>query len=166
MSLFDLTDQVAVITGSSRGIGRAIAERLAEHGARVVISSLKQDACDEVAAVLNRRYGAGRAIAVAASISAKDALAGLVARANEAFGRSDVLVCNAASNPCYGPLSGIGDGQFRKILDNNLLSNHWLIRVAEMLAALAMTRWEREAIRRRISRVAVPHYARDHRWER
>jgi NAD(P)-dependent dehydrogenase (short-subunit alcohol dehydrogenase family) len=127
MPLFDLTGQVAIVTGSSRGIGRAIAERLAEHGARVVISSRKQEACDDVAAAINERHGAGRALAVAASISAKEALENLVQRTMAAFGRVDVLVCNAASNPYYGPLAGISDDQFRKILDNNVISNHWLI---------------------------------------
>jgi NAD(P)-dependent dehydrogenase (short-subunit alcohol dehydrogenase family) len=127
MSLFDLTGKVAIITGSSRGIGRAIAERLAEHGAHVVVSSRKQDACESVVADINARFGAGRAIAVAASISSKDALQALVDKTMHQFGRIDVLVCNAASNPYYGPLAGIGDDQFRKILDNNVLSNHWLI---------------------------------------
>lgn len=127
MTLFDLSGKVAVVTGSSRGIGRAIAERLAEHGAKVVISSRKQDACDAVAAEINARHGAGTAIAVAASISSKDALQALVDRTSEAFGRIDVLVCNAASNPYYGPMAGIGDDQFRKILENNVISNHWLI---------------------------------------
>ena len=127
MTLFDLTGQVAVVTGSSRGIGRAIAERLAEHGAHVVVSSRKQDACEAVVADINARHGAGRAIAVAASISSKDALQNLVDRTMQQFGRIDVLVCNAASNPYYGPMAGIGDEQFRKILDNNVLSNHWLI---------------------------------------
>jgi NAD(P)-dependent dehydrogenase (short-subunit alcohol dehydrogenase family) len=127
MTLFDLTGQVAVVTGSSRGIGRAIAERLAEHGARVVISSRKQDACEEVAAALNAKYGAGRALAVAASISSKEALQGLVDKSLQAFGRIDTLVCNAASNPYYGPMANISDDQFRKIMDNNVLSNHWLI---------------------------------------
>ena len=127
MSLFDLTGQVAVVTGSSRGIGRAIAERLAEHGAHVVVSSRKVDACQLVVDGINARHGAGRAIAVAASISSKDALQALVDRSLQQFGRIDVLVCNAASNPYYGPMAGIGDEQFRKILDNNVLSNHWLI---------------------------------------
>jgi len=126
-SLFDLTGKVAVVTGSSRGIGRAIAERLAEHGASVVISSRKQDACDEVAAAIAERHGTGRAIAVAASISSKEALQNLVDRSNREFGRIDVLVCNAASNPYYGPMAGIGDEQFSKILSNNVISNHWLI---------------------------------------
>jgi NAD(P)-dependent dehydrogenase (short-subunit alcohol dehydrogenase family) len=127
MNLFDLSGRVAVVTGSSRGIGRAIAERLAEHGAKVVISSRKQDACDAVASALNARHGAGTAIAVAANISSKDALQAMTDRANQTFGRIDVLVCNAASNPYYGPMAGIADEQFRKILDNNILSNHWLV---------------------------------------
>ena len=92
MSLFDLNGQVAVITGSSRGIGRAIAERLAEHGARVVISSRKADACEAVADAINQRHGAGRALVVPANISSKDALQNLVDRTMQAFGRIDVLV--------------------------------------------------------------------------
>jgi NAD(P)-dependent dehydrogenase (short-subunit alcohol dehydrogenase family) len=133
--LFDLTGKVAIVTGSSRGIGRAIAEALAEHGAKVVISSRKQDACDEVAAAINAAHGAGSAIAVAASISDKAALQRLVDEARKAFGRIDIIVCNAASNPYYGPMAGISDDQFRKILDNNVLSNHWLVQMAapEML---------------------------------
>jgi NAD(P)-dependent dehydrogenase (short-subunit alcohol dehydrogenase family) len=126
-NLFDLTGKVAIVTGSSRGIGKASAEALAAHGARVVISSRNQDACDEVAAAINAEHGDGTAIAIAASISDKDALARLVAETRSAFGRIDILVCNAASNPYYGPLAGIEDEQFRKILDNNVLSNHWLI---------------------------------------
>ena len=127
MSLFSLTGKVAVITGSSKGIGKAIAERMAEQGAKVVISSRKQVPCDDVAAALNAKHGAGTAIAVAANISSKEQLKNLVDVANEKFGKVDVLVCNAASNPYYGPMAGIEDDQFRKILDNNILSNHWLI---------------------------------------
>lgn len=126
-NLFDLRGQAAIVTGSSRGIGRAIAERLAQHGARVVISSRKQEACDAVAAELNARHGPGTAIATAANISSKDALRALVERTLQEFGRIDTLVCNAASNPYYGPMAGITDEQFRKILDNNVLSNHWLV---------------------------------------
>ncbi|HEX8568364.1 MAG TPA: SDR family oxidoreductase [Caulobacteraceae bacterium] len=128
MSLFDLTGKVAVITGSSRGIGRAIAERMAEQGAQVVISSRKAAACEEVASPLNARRE-GSAIAVAASISSKEDLQRLVDETMSAFGRIDVLVCNAASNPYYGPMAGITDDQFRKILDNNVLANHWLIQM-------------------------------------
>ena len=127
--LFDLTGKVAIVTGSSRGIGRASAEALAGHGAKVVISSRRQDACDEVAAALNATHGEGTALAVAASISDKAALRHLVDETRRGFGRIDVLVCNAASNPYYGPLEGIADDQFRKILDNNILSNHWLIQL-------------------------------------
>jgi NAD(P)-dependent dehydrogenase (short-subunit alcohol dehydrogenase family) len=125
--LFDLSGQVVLITGSSRGIGRAIAERCAEHGAKVVISSRKQPACDEVAAAINAKHGAGTALAVAANISSKEALQALVDATMAAFGRIDTLVCNAASNPYYGPMAGIADEQFRKILDNNIVANHWLI---------------------------------------
>jgi NAD(P)-dependent dehydrogenase (short-subunit alcohol dehydrogenase family) len=128
-SLFDLTGKVAIVTGSTRGIGKASVEALAEHGARVVVSSRKQDACDEVAAGLNARFGEGTAIAIAASLSDKAALRNLVDETVAAFGKVDVLVCNAASNPYYGPLGGIGDEQFRKILDNNILANHWLIQM-------------------------------------
>ena len=125
--LFDLTNKVAIVTGSSRGIGRAIAEAMAAQGATVVISSRNQDACDEVAAAINAEHGEGRSIAVAASISSKDALKHLVDETRRQLGRIDVLVCNAASNPYYGPMAGISDDQFRKILDNNVLANHWLI---------------------------------------
>ena len=127
MSLFDLTGQVVVITGSSRGIGKASAIACAEQGANVVISSRKQDACDAVADEINARFGDGTAIAVAANISDKAGLQELIDRTRAVFGQIDVLVCNAASNPYYGPQEGISDDQFRKILDNNIVSNHWLI---------------------------------------
>jgi NAD(P)-dependent dehydrogenase (short-subunit alcohol dehydrogenase family) len=127
MTLFDMTGKVALITGSSRGIGRAIAERMAEHGAKVVFSSRKQVVCDQVAAEINDRYGKGRAIAIAANISAKESLQHLVDETNAAFGKIDTVVCNAASNPYYGPLAGISDDQFRKILENNIVANNWLI---------------------------------------
>ena len=127
MSLFSLDGQVAVITGSSRGIGRAIAERMAEQGARVVISSRKAPACAEVADAINAKYGEDRAISMPANISSKEELKRLVDETNRQFGRIDILVCNAASNPYYGPLAGIEDDQFRKILENNVIANHWLI---------------------------------------
>ena len=126
--LFDLTGKVAVITGSSRGIGRATAEAMADHGAKVVISSRKQDVCEAVAAEINARHP-GAATAIAASISAKPALEALVARTQADVGPIDILVCNAASNPYYGAMSGLTDEAFRKILDNNVLSNHWLIQL-------------------------------------
>ncbi|MBN8494933.1 MAG: SDR family oxidoreductase [Burkholderiales bacterium] len=127
MNLFSLTGKVAIVTGSSRGIGKAIAERLAEHGAKVAISSRKLEPCQQVADALNAKHGAGTAIAVAANISQKEALQQLVDQTVQQLGPVDVLVCNAASNPYYGPMAGISDEQFRKVLDNNIVSNHWLI---------------------------------------
>jgi len=130
-TLFDLSGQVAIVTGSSRGIGKAIAERLAEHGAHVVISSRKAEPCQAVADEINARYpsasGRPRAIVVPANISSKEALQHLADETLRQFGRVDILVCNAASNPYYGPQAGITDDQFRKILDNNIVANHWLI---------------------------------------
>ena len=125
MSLFDLTGKVAIVTGSSRGIGRAIAEAMADHGAKVVISSRKAEACQEVADAINAKHP-GAAIVVPASISSKEQLQHLVDETRRQLGRIDVLVCNAASNPYYGPMAGITDDQFRKILENNVIANHWL----------------------------------------
>ena len=125
--LFDLSGKVAVVTGSSRGIGRAIVERMAEHGAKVVVSSRKAGPCDEVAQAINVRHGERTALAIPANISSKDDLQRLADETIAAFGKIDVLVCNAASNPYYGPMAGIADDQFRKILENNVIANHWLI---------------------------------------
>jgi NAD(P)-dependent dehydrogenase (short-subunit alcohol dehydrogenase family) len=130
MSLFDLTGKVAIITGSSRGIGKAIAERMAEHGAKVVISSRKPEPCEEVAASINKARGAGTAISVPANISSKTDLKNLVDETCRQLGKVDIVVCNAASNPYYGPMAGIEDDQFRKILENNVIANHWLINFA------------------------------------
>ena len=130
MSLFDLSGKVAIITGSSRGIGRAIAEAMADQGAKVVISSRKADACAEAADAINAKHGAGTAIVVPANISSKEALQNLVDETKRQLGKIDILVCNAASNPYYGPMGGITDDQFRKIFENNVLANHWLIQMA------------------------------------
>lgn len=127
MELFDLSGQVALITGSSRGIGKAIARRMAEHGAKVVVSSRKLEACRAVVDEINQTHGEERAIACAANISSKSDLQALVDAAFSRWGRIDALVCNAASNPYYGPMAGISDEQFRKVLDNNIVANHWLI---------------------------------------
>src|ERR1700716_4135108 len=127
MTLFDMSGKVAVIPGSTRGIGRAIAERMAEHGAKVVVSSRKQDVCDQVTKEINDKFGQGTAVAIAANISSKENLQNLVTESYRAFGKIDVLVCNAASNPYYGPLGGICVDQFRKMQKNNIVANNWLI---------------------------------------
>ena len=129
MSLFDLSGKVAVITGSSRGIGKAIAEAMADAGAKVTISSRKPGPCQEVADAINAKHGEGTAIAVPANISSKEDLQAMVDATNEAFGKIDICVCNAASNPYYGPMSGIEDDAFAKILQNNIISNNWLIQM-------------------------------------
>lgn len=126
MNMFDLSGKVAVVTGSSKGIGRAIARAYAAAGASVVISSRHQEACEIVAAEINEESDEDRAIAIAASISSKDALRTLVDDARTRLGPIDILVCNAAANPYYGPMSGISDEQFRKVLESNVLANHWL----------------------------------------
>lgn len=129
MSLFDLTGKVAVITGSSRGIGKAIAEAMADAGAKVTISSRKPGPCQDVADAINAKHGDGTAIAVPANISSKEDLQAMVDATNKAFGKIDICVCNAASNPYYGPMSGIDDDAFTKILQNNIISNNWLIQM-------------------------------------
>ena len=128
-NLFDLTGKTAVITGSSRGIGKAIAHRLAEHGANVVISSRKADACEAAAAEINDAVGRRAAIAIPCNIAVKEALQQLVSETERAFGKIDILVCNAASNPYFGPMGNMSDEQFTKILQNNIVSNHWLIQM-------------------------------------
>ncbi len=128
MSLFDLTGKTALITGSTKGIGKAIAERLAEHGARVIVSSRKADACERVAAEINAKFGKGKDVAVPipANINYKEQLQELVDATRKKFGKIDILVCNAALNPYYGPSKRIPDDAFDKILGANIRSNHWL----------------------------------------
>jgi NAD(P)-dependent dehydrogenase (short-subunit alcohol dehydrogenase family) len=123
-SPFDLTGKVAVITGSSRGIGLAIAESMAALGAKVVISSRKADAC-EAAAKQIRDKGSEAAV-IACNVSRRDEVEALVDGARRRFGAIDILVCNAAANPYYGPLGGISDEAFDKIMGTNVKSNLWL----------------------------------------
>ncbi|HEY7084580.1 MAG TPA: SDR family oxidoreductase [Hyphomicrobiaceae bacterium] len=125
---FDLRGQVAVITGSSKGIGRAAAEIMAALGAKVVISSRKSDVCEEVAAGI--RKAGGEAITIACNISRRDEIAGLVKGTIETWGKIDTLVCNAAVNPYFGPLAGISDDAFDKIMSSNIKSNLWLCNLA------------------------------------
>ncbi len=128
MKLFDLSGKTAIVTGSTKGIGKAIVEQLAQHGANVVVSSRKAEVCDEVTAAINEmtKDGAGSAVAVPANISSKEDLQNLVDKTREHYGKIDILVCNAAANPYYGPMLGISDDQFDKVMDNNIKSNHWL----------------------------------------
>jgi NAD(P)-dependent dehydrogenase (short-subunit alcohol dehydrogenase family) len=126
--LFDLTGKVALITGSSKGIGLAIAREMARAGAKVVISSRKVDVCQQVAAAINTELAeaAGGAIAIGAHIGDKDALQMLVNDTQKQLGPIDILVCNAAVNPYYGPSKDLPDSAFEKILNINIRSNHWL----------------------------------------
>lgn len=126
MSLFDLTGKTAVVTGASRGIGEAIARRLAEHGANVVLSSRKADACQKIADEINASLGRQVAVATACNISRKNDLQEMVDTANAAFGQIDVVVANAAVNPYFGPSDGISEEQFDKIITCNLKAPHWL----------------------------------------
>jgi NAD(P)-dependent dehydrogenase (short-subunit alcohol dehydrogenase family) len=124
MSLFDLTGQVAVVTGASRGIGRAIALRMAQHGARVVVSSRKLDACQAVVDEITA--AGGEAFAQACNIGRKEELRALVDATLARWGRIDTAVCNAAINPHFGPSSGLPDEVFDKVMATNIKSNLWL----------------------------------------
>jgi NAD(P)-dependent dehydrogenase (short-subunit alcohol dehydrogenase family) len=124
---FDLHGKAAIVTGSSRGIGRAIAETLAQMGARVVVSSRKAEACEPVAAAIRDR--GGEAIVIPCNIGRRAEVENLVARAEEAFGRIDILVCNAAVNPTYGPMLDLSDEAFDKLMGSNVRSNLWLCRL-------------------------------------
>jgi len=123
-SLFDLSGKTALVTGSSRGIGRAIAIELARHGARVTVSSRKIDACHAVVAEIEAE--GGTAIALGANINDKAQLQALVDGTIAAHGPIDILVCNAAVNPYYGPISGIADEGWDRIMNANVRSNLWL----------------------------------------
>ncbi len=124
--LFDLTGQVALLTGASKGMGRCMAAALAEHGSKVVVSSRKLDQCQLVVDEINEACGEERAIAVACNIGYKDQLQALVDETRSRLGPIDTLVANAGVNPFYGSMSDIPDEAFDKILASNVRSNHWL----------------------------------------
>jgi dehydrogenase/reductase SDR family member 4 len=124
MSMFDLTGRVAVITGSSRGIGRAIALECAKMGANVVVSSRKIDACEAVVSEI--KAAGGNASAIACNVGVKFDLEALVAHATRESGRIDILIPNAAINPVYGPSSKTPDDVWNKVLTSNLTATHWL----------------------------------------
>ena len=123
-SLFDLSGKVAVITGSSKGIGKAIAMRMAEHGAKVVISSRKQEPCEAVAKEI--RDKGGEAVVRTCNINSKEALQDLVDFTNKTWGKIDILVSNAALNVHFGKALSVTDDQYEKIMGANVRSNFWL----------------------------------------
>jgi len=122
--LFRLDGKVALITGSSRGIGRSIAEAMAAFGAKVVVSSRKPAACEEVKSAILAK--GGEAIVIPCNIGSKDELQRLVDETKKAYGGIDILVCNAAVNPHFGPSQEIPDSAFDKVMESNIRSNHWL----------------------------------------
>ena len=125
-TLFDLTGRVALLTGASKGMGLHMAEGLAEHGARVVVSSRKIEQCEAAVEQINDKCGEGSAIAIACNVGYKDQLKALVAETRSRLGPIDILIANAGVNPFYGPMSEIPDSAFDKIMNTNVRSNHWL----------------------------------------
>jgi NAD(P)-dependent dehydrogenase (short-subunit alcohol dehydrogenase family) len=126
--MFDLTGKSAIITGSSKGIGKSIAMQMALHGAKVVISSRKAHVCRETAKEINTACEGqeGEAIVIPCNISDKAAMQMLVDETRDQFGKVDILVCNAATNPFFGSLLDIPEEAFDKVMNNNIKSNHLL----------------------------------------
>jgi NAD(P)-dependent dehydrogenase (short-subunit alcohol dehydrogenase family) len=123
-SLFDMTGKVAIVTGSTKGIGLAIARRMAEHGASVVVSSRKADVCETVAAEI--RAAGGRAVPIACHVGRKEELQKLVDRTVAELGGIDVVVANAGVNPYLGPAAGVSDEVYERVMGTNVRSNFWL----------------------------------------
>ncbi|MFM1565841.1 MAG: SDR family NAD(P)-dependent oxidoreductase [SAR86 cluster bacterium] len=126
--MFDLTGKSAIITGSSKGIGKSIAMQMALQGAKVVVSSRKVDVCEETAKEINAACEGkdGEAIVIPCNISDKAAMQMLVDETRNQFGKVDILVCNAATNPFFGSLLDIPEEAFDKVMNNNIKSNHLL----------------------------------------
>ena len=121
MKAFDLTGKVAIVTGSSKGIGRSIAEQMASAGATVVVSSRKADACEPVAQAI--RQAGGKAEVIPANVGREEDRVRLVDETVKRLGRLDVMVCNAAANPYYGPLAKVDDAAYHKTMDTNVLGS-------------------------------------------
>ena len=126
MSLFNLKNKSFLITGSSKGIGKSIAFHAADHGAQVIISSRKIDACKETANEINEHCGAEVAFPIQANIAHEEELNDLVAQTNKLLGKIDVLICNAATNPFMGSMADIPSDAFDKVMNNNIKANHIL----------------------------------------
>ena len=126
MSLFNLKNKSFLITGSSKGIGKSIAFHAADHGAQVIISSRKIDACNETANEINEHCGAEVAFPIQANIAHEEELNDLVAQTNKLLGKIDVLICNAATNPFMGSMADIPSDAFDKVMNNNIKANHIL----------------------------------------
>ncbi len=122
--LFDLTGKIALVTGSTKGIGKEIAKVFSSAGAKVVVSSRKEERCLDVAREIND--SGGEALGIPCSISDREQLQTLVDTTLSTWGRIDILVCNAAVNPYFGPLAGITQEAYDKIMDTNVGSNLWL----------------------------------------
>jgi len=122
--LFNLEGKVALVTGSTRGIGKSMAEELARAGAKVVVSSRKAAACEAVGAEFEKQ--GFEVLAQACNVSRKEELHALVDSTLAKWGRIDIAVANAAANPYYGPLAGIPDEAFDKVFLNNVKSVLWL----------------------------------------
>ena len=126
MSLFNLKNKSFLITGSSKGIGKSIAFHAASHGAKVIISSRKIDACKEVADEINKHVGSESAFPIAGNIAVESDLENLVNESNKIMGKIDVLICNAATNPFMGSMADITSEAFDKVMNNNIKANHIL----------------------------------------
>lgn len=129
--IFDLSGKVALLTGSSKGMGKAMAQALAAHGARVVVSSRRIEQCEATAVEINDRYGAGSAVAIACNAGRKTELRFLVDETHERLGPIDISIGNAGVNPFYGSITDIPDEAFDKTLSTNVKANLWL---AQMVA--------------------------------
>ena len=126
MSLFNLNNKNALITGSSKGIGKSIALNYAKLGAKVLISSRNLDACEKTANEINKEVGEHLAFPIAANISHEDQLDYLVTKTRETLGQIDILICNAATNTHMGSMLDMPIEAFDKVMNNNIRSNQIL----------------------------------------